>query len=152
STIACSISSSRRCSDTRRRRRVFDWREGSAEAGRLLPAWRRAPGRVRDIRGPSETVSQEKPLKCLASLRCAHGDVAGDLALIEHAVDRRKKARQLGRELGMILCRVDKRRKFLVNQIVERGLCAEAPLDGSRGPALLNPDLLESHRLNIVKR
>lgn len=39
----------------------------------------------------------------------------------------------------MILGRVGKRLEFLANQIVERALCAEAPLDGPRGPALLDP-------------
>jgi len=34
----------------------------------------------------------------------------------------------------------------------EPALCAEAPLDGPRGPPLFNPDSLESQGPNVVKR
>ena len=100
----------------------------------------------------SGAVREQKSLKRLAGPRFPRGNVPCDLVLIEHAVDRGKKARQLDRELGMILRRVGKRRGFFANQIAERALCAKAPLDGARGPALINPDFLESYGPNIVKR
>ena len=75
--------------------------------------------------------------------------VADELILVEHAPNRRRKTRQLAREPGIMPGGVRKRPQFLANEIVERVLDSEAPLDRPRGAALLDPDFLEPHHGNM---
>jgi hypothetical protein len=47
----------------------------------------------------------------------------------------------------MLACCIREGQQLLADQVVERALRPEPALDGFRGPALLNPDLLEAPRL-----
>jgi hypothetical protein len=87
----------------------------------------------------------EKRAELPAHDRLLHGDIAGELVLVEHSPNRCDESRQLARERGVVSGGARKHPQFLGNEIVERVLHPEASLDRPRSAALLDPDLLEAH-------
>src|SRR5688572_20910009 len=95
--------------------------------------------------GVTCSVGQQKLPERLPRARLAAGSVAGNLILIEDAIDRGKKPRQVRSERIVELRGLSVGKELLANQIIERAGGAETALDSPCRAALLNPDLFEPH-------
>jgi hypothetical protein len=91
------------------------------------------------------TVNVQKPSELLPLRRLQATEITGKLVGVKDVPDRGLKAGKLGGKLRILLCRIGKVHELLPDEIVERALDAESPLDAASRPALLYPDLLELH-------
>ncbi len=77
-------------------------------------------------------------------------DPTRNLELVEDLPDCSQKLWKLPCEGGMIASRISECHQLLADQVIERALGTETPLDPLHRPTLVNPSLLEPHERNIV--